>query len=287
MRTSPNRVALRRVRPSRRLGTALLGLLLPALLPGGEAAAQTAAVPRAEPRAPQVIGGVVVDGASGAPIAAATVAGGAERVVTDAAGRFSMTLGADDSELRVAADGYLETTVALDAAVVGTGAELEILLFRNTFAETVQVVSAPRDMPERPSATPIAAEEVFEVAGSLDNIFRTLDTLPGVASTGDFGSRLAVRGGTPDQNLTVMDGVEIHNPYRLFGLVGAFNPETVERFELTAGRLRGAATATACRRCSSWTTAPESATSADRHRQASPTPTSCSRAPHPAAARGC
>ena len=35
-----------------------------------------------------------------------------------------------------------------------------------------------------------------------------------------------------------MDGVEIHNPYRLFGLTSAFNPETVERFELTAGRLR-------------------------------------------------
>ena len=44
-----------------------------------------------------------------------------------------------------------------------------------------------------------------------------------------------MRGGTPDQNLTVMDGVEIHNPYRLFGLVSAFNPETVDRFELTAG----------------------------------------------------
>ena len=32
-----------------------------------------------------------------------------------------------------------------------------------------------------------------------------------------------------------MDGVEIHNPYRLYGLTSAFNPETVERFELTAG----------------------------------------------------
>jgi len=177
----------------------------------------------------------VLDGASAAPIAAATIASGAETVATDAAGRFSVTLGADDTELRVAADGYLTTTVIVEPEVAGTGAELEILLFRNTFAETVQVVSAPATTPERPSATPIAAEEVFEVAGSFDNIFRTLDTLPGVASTGDFGSRLAVRGGTPDQNLTLMDGVEIHNPYRLFGLVSAFNPETVERFELTAG----------------------------------------------------
>ena len=32
-----------------------------------------------------------------------------------------------------------------------------------------------------------------------------------------------------------MDGIEVHNPYRLFGIASAFNPETVEDFELTAG----------------------------------------------------
>ena len=206
-----------------------------ALLLGHAASAQANLAAQADDPAPRVVTGVVLDGAGNAPIAAATVASGAETVATDADGRFSVTLAPDDAGLRVAADGYLETTVALEPAVAGSGAALEILLFRNTFAETVQVVSAPAAAPERAAATPIAAEEVFEVAGAFDNIFRTLDTLPGVASTGDFGSRLAVRGGTPDQNLTVMDGVEIHNPYRLFGLVSAFNPETVERFELTAG----------------------------------------------------
>jgi hypothetical protein len=32
-----------------------------------------------------------------------------------------------------------------------------------------------------------------------------------------------------------MDGVEIHNPYRLFGLTSAFNPETIRTFELSTG----------------------------------------------------
>ena len=114
------------------------------------------------------------------------------------------------------------------------GADLEVRLFRNTFAETVEVVSETIAQ-ERPSSNPISSEEIFRVAGSIDNVFRTLDTMPGVASTDDFGSRLAVRGGTPDQNLTVMDGIEIHNPYRLFGITSAFNPETVENFDLTAG----------------------------------------------------
>ena len=33
----------------------------------------------------------------------------------------------------------------------------------------------------------------------------------------------------------MMDGVEIHDPYRLFGLTSAFNPETITRFELATG----------------------------------------------------
>ena len=73
------------------------------------------------------------------------------------------------------------------------------------------------------------------VAGSADNVFRTLQTLPGIAATTEFDSRLSVRGGSPDENLTIMDGVEIHNPYRLFGLTSAFNPETVRGFDLYAG----------------------------------------------------
>ena len=192
-----------------------------------------AAWPAAAAQAPAVVNGVVLDGEMNTPLPGAEVRTAAASVTCGPDGRFTITL-APGETLRVAAPGYLETAVTPDPAAVSAGAELQILLFRNTFAETVRV-TPPVQSPERPSATPIAATEVLEVAGAIDNIFRTLDTLPGVASTGDFGSRLAVRGGTPDQNLTLMDGVEIHNPYRLFGLVSAFNPETVDRFELTAG----------------------------------------------------
>ena len=103
------------------------------------------------------------------------------------------------------------------------------------FREDVEVVAdAPADV-DAPSEMPVRPLDVMAVAGAGENVFRTLQTLPGVSATNEFDSRLAVRGGSPDQNLTVMDGVEIHNPYRLFGLTSAFNPETVRGFELTAG----------------------------------------------------
>lgn len=179
--------------------------------------------------------GIVLDGVTEAPIGGArvAVAGGSDAAATDPDGRFEIVLDGGAASLRFEADGYLGTSVEVDRSV-GDRAALEVRLFPEAFAETVEVVSE-MTVQERPSATPVAPEAVFRAPGSIDNVFRTLDTLAGVASTDDFGSRLAVRGGTPDQNLTVMDGIEVHNPYRLFGIASAFNPETVESFELTAG----------------------------------------------------
>jgi outer membrane receptor protein involved in Fe transport len=104
---------------------------------------------------------------------------------------------------------------------------------RIRFEEEVEVAAKPH--PEVRAALPVTSAQVSATAGGLENVFHTLQLLPGVTAPQDFGGRLAVRGGGPDQNMTVMDGVEIHNPYRLLGLTSAFNPETIERFELFTG----------------------------------------------------
>lgn len=172
--------------------------------------------------------GVVLDGVTDVAIADANVTSRQRTVKTGPDGRFEIEVDMDATELRFEADGYLETIAPL------AGDALEVRLFPSGFTETVQVVTKVAAI-EGPSSTPVTPDTVFRAPGSIDNVFRTLDTLAGVTSVDDFGSRLSVRGGTPDQNLTVMDGVEVHNPYRLFGIASAFNPETVENFQLTAG----------------------------------------------------
>ena len=103
------------------------------------------------------------------------------------------------------------------------------------FEETVEVVASGAAAASSPAELKVRPMAVMALAGSADNVFRTLQTLPGIAATSEFDSRLSVRGGSPDENLTIMDGVEIHNPYRLFGLTSAFNPETVKAFDLHTG----------------------------------------------------
>ena len=186
---------------------------------------------------PPAVVGRVVSGAPAAPVVGATIRAEGVSTESDASGRFSLPLASVISgtvRITATAIGYLDALVEVE--VSAGHADIDIVLQRSpTYREDVVVSGRTADVTAAPPTIVLEPLTVSRVAGSGDNVFRVLQTLPGVAATDDFGSRLTVRGGGPDQNLTVMDGVEIHNPYRLFGLTSAFNPDTIERFELTAG----------------------------------------------------
>ena len=191
---------------------------------------------QAQTPSPVTVAGQVVTGANKAPVVGAAVepGAGARRTVTDAAGRFAIDAAPGPLRLEVTAKGFLSQRV--DLTVVAGMSAIEIVLdVSPEFRESVTVTAlGAEEAPAAPQFV-LAPAAVQRVAGAGDNVFHALQTLPGVSATEDWGSRISVRGGGPDQNLTVMDGVEIHNPYRLFGITSAFNPEIVDRFELTAG----------------------------------------------------
>ncbi|MEO7133130.1 MAG: TonB-dependent receptor [Vicinamibacterales bacterium] len=181
-----------------------------------------------------LVSGVVVDAGTRAPIPAAVLSADGRHVVADANGSFVLKLPRGGPiRIEVVAPGYFTLVTTMEVGAAGVK-DAELALAKDEgFASSVDVVApAPAVAPATQTVAPI---QVLRTPGALDNIFRTLQTLPGVTATEEFGSRLAVRGGSPDQNLTVMDGVEIHDPYRLFGLTSAFNPETIQSFELATG----------------------------------------------------
>jgi hypothetical protein len=84
----------------------------------------------------------------------------------------------------------------------------------------------------------INADTIRETAGGFENVLQTLQVLPGVAGTDDEHGRLAVRGSGPEHNVVVLDGVQVHNPYRFGELTSSFiNPATVARVSLDASGL--------------------------------------------------
>lgn len=67
------------------------------------------------------------------------------------------------------------------------------------------------------------------------DLLRSLQTLPGILPISDFSSELYVRGGTPDQNLYLIDGADVYNPEHFFGLFSTFNTDAIKNVELSKG----------------------------------------------------
>lgn len=60
-------------------------------------------------------------------------------------------------------------------------------------------------------------------------------TLPGVVSTGDRGGQLFIRGGTPTQNLVLLDGMRIFQPFHVVGFYSAFPADIIATTDVYAG----------------------------------------------------
>ncbi len=62
-----------------------------------------------------------------------------------------------------------------------------------------------------------------------------LQTLPGVVTTGDRGGHLFVRGGTPTQNLVMLDGMPVFQPFHIVGFYSAFPADIIAYADVHAG----------------------------------------------------
>lgn len=72
------------------------------------------------------------------------------------------------------------------------------------------------------------------MSGKVD-LFRILQTLPGIKVASDISSGLYVRGGSPDENLTLVDDVIIYNPTHLGNFSGIFNTDAIQSIRLIKG----------------------------------------------------
>ncbi|HTN46318.1 MAG TPA: TonB-dependent receptor [Flavipsychrobacter sp.] len=82
---------------------------------------------------------------------------------------------------------------------------------------------------------PIAqAKSLPTFLGEVD-IMKTIQLLPGIQAANEGSSNLIVRGGSPDQNLILLDGVPVYNAYHLFGIFSVFNADALSSLEVVKG----------------------------------------------------
>lgn len=140
-------------------------------------------------------------------------------------------------EARFSAIGY-ETRIIDIEIVSGKTVELNVTLdVKIIEIETVEVTGFLQQAQgdTRTSVINLNPRSAKILPGAAEDVFRTLQALPGVLAPNDFSSQLIVRGSGPDQNLIIMDDIEVFNPYRLYGVISMFNPDAVSSVNLITG----------------------------------------------------
>ena len=153
-------------------------------------------------------------------------------------GKYSISnIPAGKYDIKFSAIGYENYVVGVEIVqnrILELNAELQEKVIEVGLVEvTGEKIQEVNDT--RTSLIDLKPQSARILPGAVTDVFRTLQSMPGVLAPNDFSSQLVVRGSGPDQNLIVMDDVEIFNPYRLYGVISMFNPEAVSDVNLITG----------------------------------------------------
>ena len=186
----------------------------------------------------QTVSGTVTDKATGETLIGATVLDeiSGKGTVTNAHGRYSFTIHQDSVRLRVSYVGYASQLFSfkMDKAM-----ELNVRLEP---AVELQTVTIRAERPTDPKSSQLSAiaipvehlKAVPVLFGEVD-VLKTLQLMPGVQGGSEGMSGMYVRGGGPDENLFLLDGVPIYNVSHLGGFFSAFNADAVKNVTLYKG----------------------------------------------------
>lgn len=226
------------------------GRLRPLLAPGRLAIllafivliAAPSSAAHAQPETPSrhTLSGYVVDASDGEVLIGANLYVAARQIgtTTNQQGFFSLTLPADSVRLTISYLGYqtqsmpLRLTADRQVTIELQPADLDL--------EEVEVVGerAPSVLEQTQMSAievPVAQLKQVPVLLGETDVLKTLQLLPGAKSGTEGTSGLYVRGGSPDQNLILLDGAPLYNVSHLFGFLSVFNADVVNNVKLIKG----------------------------------------------------
>src|SRR6478735_8449478 len=156
---------------------------------------------------------------------------------TNTYGFYSITLPQDSVNLVVSYVGYDRLSFK---TYLSSNQEQNFSLTASTKLKTVEIVGS-REEEIREStrmssiSVPIAQIKTLPALFGEVDVLKILQLLPGVQSGGEGSTGLYVRGGSPDQNLILLDGTPVYNASHLFGFFSVFNADALNNVELIKG----------------------------------------------------
>ena len=182
------------------------------------------------------ISGYVTDGTSSETLIGANILESRQQqgTTTNPYGFYSITLPAGETELSFSYLGYTTRQYKLE---LSKDTLINVLMQDNNQLEEVVIISDKAEAGI--TATQMGAQEIPiaqikntpSILGEAD-VMKTIQLMPGVQAGVEGSAGLYVRGGGPDQNLILLDGVPVYNVDHLFGFFSVFTPEAVKKVTL-------------------------------------------------------
>lgn len=185
------------------------------------------------------ISGYIQDKSSGEQLIGANIVDihSGKGATTNAYGYYSLSLDHDTLHLVISYVGYqsIDTLIIVKNQAIRhfelkPSIDLEEVVISSAKIEKIQEKS-------QMSSIEVPIEQIRKVPALLGevDVMKALQLLPGVQSGGEGQSGLYVRGGSPDQNLILLDGVPIYNASHLFGFFSVFNADAIKDVSMIKG----------------------------------------------------
>ena len=186
------------------------------------------------------LSGYVTDAASGETLIGATVwaESVSQGVASNVYGFYTLTLPADVYEVRVSYLGYTPQRFEVDLSAKDLKLNLELqpgLALKEAVVTGEKENRIEEQVQMSKMEIPIDQIKALPAIGGEVDLLKSLQLLPGVQSGGEGTSGLYVRGGSPDQNLMLLDGVPLYSVNHLFGFFSVFNADAVKNMTITKG----------------------------------------------------
>lgn len=191
-------------------------------------------------QATHILSGKVIELGSGEPLSYANIVIRSKKsgTTTNVDGFFTLYgIPSDTSIIQFSYVGYNLREIPFDQ-LMGENVKVELEPISTSLNEVVIQAETSNyiNVQEGVSKVRLSTKQITTLpsVGEVD-IFRSLQLLPGVSGTNESSAGLFVRGGTPDQNLVLLDGMTVYKVDHFFGFFSAFNANAVKDVQLFKG----------------------------------------------------
>ena len=186
--------------------------------------------------------GIVRDVSTGEALGFAHIAADSstQGSTADEHGKFTLNVAQGDHVLRCSYVGYKTESVRF--TVKGT---MDVVIALHAIDILLQDVTVYAHQANggmnqaEVSALTLESETIGQMTSMMPDVLRSIQMLPGVSSDNEMSAKFNVRGGNEDENLILINGTQVYEPYHIKeapnASIGIFDVDMIRKMDLISG----------------------------------------------------